>query len=130
MEKEKCQKCGTDMHQIGPFAKGMGEGESAEKWDGFLEFECINHPSVLERPSPQGQSSMQPNFEEVTTYLAIWTSEGTTERTRLPVKIRRARGAEPYLSCRDINPATQQRPAPPTLRTTPPPPPPHGDIRH
>jgi hypothetical protein len=96
----------------------------------IAEFECVNHPSVLERSLPQGQSSMNANFEEVTTYLAIWTSEGTTERNRLPVKIRRARGAEPYLSCRDINPATQQRPAPPTLRSVPPPSPISGEVRN
>lgn len=94
------------------------------------EFDCINHPSVLQRTNPSAASTAGPSFDEVTTYLAVWTSEGTTERTTLPVKIRRAQGAEPYLSCRDINPATQRRPAPPTLRSVPPPSPFTGEVRN
>lgn len=43
MEHEiKCEKCNSLMHQIGPFASSMNEGQSAKKWDGFTDFECIN----------------------------------------------------------------------------------------
>jgi hypothetical protein len=101
----------------------------------IAEFDCVNHPTnaVVNFQSPTfgaSRSSPSPPFEETTAHLAVWTSEGTTERTTLPVKIRRAQGAEPYLSCRDINPATQRRPAPPTLRSVPPPSPFTGEVRN
>lgn len=37
-----CEKCNSLMHQIGPFARKMEEGQSAYKWDGYFDFECIN----------------------------------------------------------------------------------------
>ncbi|MCX6754417.1 MAG: hypothetical protein NTU81_01130 [Candidatus Nomurabacteria bacterium] len=38
----KCKECLINMRQIGPFAGVMLEGQSAKKWDGFFNFECIN----------------------------------------------------------------------------------------
>ncbi|ETB64155.1 MAG: hypothetical protein O210_OD1C00001G0642 [Parcubacteria bacterium RAAC4_OD1_1] len=37
-----CEKCNELMHQIGPFARKMEEGQSAHKWNGYFEFECTN----------------------------------------------------------------------------------------
>ncbi|MFA5000774.1 MAG: hypothetical protein WC531_00895 [Candidatus Paceibacterota bacterium] len=30
------------MRQIGPFAQTKAEGEPAGKWDGVLDFQCVN----------------------------------------------------------------------------------------
>ena len=47
MKREiKCENCTESMHQIGPFAKVKPEGQPAEKWDGILDFECINERCV------------------------------------------------------------------------------------
>ena len=41
-QKIYCEVCDNLMHQIGPFARKMEEGKPAHKWDGYLDFECIN----------------------------------------------------------------------------------------
>lgn len=40
--KVECEKCNNLMHQIGPFATLKSEGQPTEKWDGLVDFECIN----------------------------------------------------------------------------------------
>lgn len=42
MFKQKCQKCGTEMRKIGPFATVKLEGQPSQKWDGVLKYECKN----------------------------------------------------------------------------------------
>ena len=41
-DKLKCEKCGNAMRQIGPFASTKLEGQPSKKWDGHLDFQCIN----------------------------------------------------------------------------------------
>jgi hypothetical protein len=37
-----CKSCGEQMRQIGPFARAKDDGDSAHKWDGSFDFQCIN----------------------------------------------------------------------------------------
>jgi len=38
----KCDACHEPMHQIGPFAERVREGQPIPKWDGLTEYECVN----------------------------------------------------------------------------------------
>ncbi len=47
MEKEiPCEGCGTSLRQIGPFASSKPEGLPAKKFDGVLEFQCVNEECI------------------------------------------------------------------------------------
>ena len=38
----KCEYCLEEMKQIGPFASIKPEGQPAKKWDGKIDYICIN----------------------------------------------------------------------------------------
>jgi len=43
MERDiRCEACGRAMHKIGPFARRKAEGESARKYDGTDDYECVS----------------------------------------------------------------------------------------
>ena len=37
-----CEKCHKEMRKIGPFARIKSEGEPSYKWDGMLQYQCLN----------------------------------------------------------------------------------------
>lgn len=38
----KCEKCGKDMSEIGPFARVIREGQPAQRFDAVRKYNCKN----------------------------------------------------------------------------------------